>query len=81
MFFYLNQKGIIIVQDVDVFKVVGGEQSVNGVIDIFIINCVVCVYWYIEESCINGDLLQVFEMNVFYYEFFSIVYGGVVEQQ
>lgn len=68
-------------KDVNIFKVVGSKQSVNGIIDIFIINCVVCVYWYIEEGCINGDMLKVFEMNIFYYEFFSIVYGGVVKQQ
>ncbi len=80
-FFYLNQKGITIAQDADVLKVAGGEQSANGVTDIFIINRVACAHRHTEESRTNGDSLQAFEMNVLHYEPFSTVYGGAAEQQ
>ena len=56
-FFYLNQKGITIAQDADILKVTGGEQSTNGITDIFIINRVACAHRHTEESRTNGDSL------------------------
>ncbi len=55
--FYLNQKGITIAQDADILKVTGGEQSTNGITDVFIINRVACAHRHTEESRTNGDSL------------------------